>query len=101
MRIGEILISRCNDCPAYGRSVESLSRGENGHECKFGAFKSHYGGIYDIPKDCPIKKSDIDIAFKYKCFVCDWEGIIKEMDECVCSYDCPVCHQELILKGEV
>lgn len=74
MIIGDVEIRRCNDCPAYEWGGESISHGDYGHMCSFGAFNGS-SGEKKVPKNCPIvMANDFDkvktFATKEKCSSC-------------------------------
>lgn len=45
MKIGNQIINRCNECPAYQWGGESTSRGDHGMQCEFDAFYGMAGPL--------------------------------------------------------
>jgi predicted RNA-binding Zn-ribbon protein involved in translation (DUF1610 family) len=98
MRIGDRDIETCNRyCPAYEWAGESMSKGDHGMRCAFGAFHSFYGDEHPIPDDCPIKACDCSAAEAakiYKCDVCGWEGPRSALTVSIVNKEtkmCPEC----------
>lgn len=85
MRIGNWSFDSCNECPAFEWAGESISKGDHGMRCAFGAFHSEYpdyGEKYPIPENCPIKSSDTTEQYENQnreCKICDWKGIRKDL----------------------
>lgn len=55
MKFGNLDLATCNHCPAYQWAGESISRGNCGYRCGFGAFSNSYAEPKQIPPSCPIR----------------------------------------------
>ena len=97
MRIGTKIIRCCNNCPAYDWAGESVSKGDHGMRCNFGAFHSFYDDEHPIPENCPIKSSDLGSYPTFMCDICGWKGTVSKMEEAGFTignkevYTCPEC----------
>ena len=83
MKIGNLEIKNCNQCPAHRWQGENTSQGDQGCRCEFGAF-FHCFREKQIPKECPwrvmkdeIKRLDAEVA--------RLRGIIEGL-ECDCQW---------------
>ena len=57
MKIGNLEINKCNECPAFDWAGENITQGNMGWRCDFGTFKR----LYDyknvkIPNNCPLRQ---------------------------------------------
>jgi hypothetical protein len=57
MKFGDVDLKNCNQCPAYEWAGESISRGDCGYNCGFGAFRGSHAEKKQIPRSCPIRQT--------------------------------------------